>query len=146
MEYMGMPLWQLLCIAGVVLVIVEIMTPTMFCLNLALACFGTAVVSLYTADYMTLTVSWVVFSCVFLLLLRPVLVRKASGKGTETGIGLYIGRQAKVLEKVDADNGVISIFDERWNARSLDKSEIAEGATVIIEKNDNLIMYVRKEK
>ena len=56
MEYMGMPLWQLLCIAGVVLVIVEIMTPTMFCLNLALACFGTAVVSLYTADYMTLTV------------------------------------------------------------------------------------------
>ncbi len=30
MEYMGMPLWQLLCIAGVVLVIVEIMTPTMF--------------------------------------------------------------------------------------------------------------------
>ena len=123
MEYMGMPLWQLLCIAGVVLVIVEIMTPTMFCLNLALACFGTAVVSLYTADYMTLTVSWVVFSCVFLLLLRPVLVRKASGKGTETGI-----------------------FDERWNARSLDKSEIAEGATVIIEKNDNLIMYVRKEK
>ena len=95
---------------------------------------------------MTLTVSWVVFSCVFLLLLRPVLVKKASGKGTETGIGRYIGRQAKVLEKVDADNGVISIFDERWNARSLDKSEIAEGATVIIEKNDNLIMYVRKEK
>ena len=74
MEYMGMPLWQLLCIAGVVLVIVEIMTPTMFCLNLALACFGTAVVSLYTADYLTRTVSWVVFSCVFLLLLRPVLV------------------------------------------------------------------------
>lgn len=146
MEYMGMPLWQLLCVAGVILVIIEIMTPTMFCLNLALACFGTAVVSLYTSDYMTLTISWVVLSCLFLLLLRPILIRKVSGRGTETGIGRYIGNKAKVLEKITPDGGAISIFDERWNARSLNGGEIAKGETVIIEKSDNLIMYVRKEK
>lgn len=137
---------QLLCILGTVLLIVEILTPTLFCLNLALSCFATSLVSLYTQDYMYLTLSWVVFSCLFLLLLRPFILKKTASKGTETGINKYIGKEATVLEKITTNSGVISIYDERWKARSVNQEEIEEGSRVVIERNNNLTMYVRKEQ
>lgn len=138
--------WQWLLIAGAVLLIIEMLTPSMFFLNLALACFVTAGVSVYVPDFSVLVIVWAVASALSLLFLRPLLVRKTSGKGTETGIGRYIGAEARVTEEVSKDKGVIKIFDERWEARSEDGSRIPEGTAVIITKNDNLIMYVRKEK
>ncbi len=147
MEHLGMPLWQLLGLAGVALIIIELLTPTLFCLNLALACFATAGVSLYTQDYTILTACWVIFSALFILLLRPLLLNKKNKPGErETSMGRYIGMPAKVLEEIGKDRGVISIFDERWEARSKNDEKFAKGETVIIEQNDNLIMYVRKEK
>ena len=77
--------------------------------------------------------------------LRPLLLRR-NGKGIETGINdKYIGKRAKVIEDVSQDNGVISIYDERWSARTEDGSTIPAGTEVIIVKNDSLIMYVRKQ-
>ena len=62
-----MAYWQILAVAGVVLVILEMLTPTMFFLNLALACFITAVVAVWSSDWNILVPVWVVASAVFLL-------------------------------------------------------------------------------
>ena len=44
------------------------------------------------------------------------------------------------------DSGVIGIFGERWEARTEYNEKIPVGSNVVIERNDNLTMYVKKEK
>ena len=141
----ALPAWQILCIAGVLLVILEMATPAMFFLNLALACFLTALVSLYTTDFTILSVVWVISSLLLIFLFRPLMVRKNHAEVSTTGMGRYVGAKAKVLEDINSQGGVVSVFDERWNAVSSDGNSIAKGETVIIEKHENLTLYVRKD-
>ena len=141
-----MEMWQIWAVAGAVLVILEMLTPTMFFLNLALACFGVAVVAFFTVDWYVLVPLWGVLSAGFLLFLRPLLNRNRAEQVATTGMERYNGKTAKVLEPVSKDGGVITIFGERWEARTEQDEIIPQDANVIIERNDNLTMYVRKEK
>ncbi len=140
-----MLMWQMLCVVGIAFVILEIFTPSMFFLNFALAAFITAVASLFTLNHFALVLIFFFFSFISFVFLRPILLRKKS-KDTETGIeGKYIGKVAKVIEEVNKDKGVITIYGERWEARSLDGQSIPDGVDVKIVKNDSLIMFVEKE-
>ena len=139
-----MPLWELLCVIGVGFVILEIFTPSMFFLNFALASFITALASVYIANKFALVLIFFVLSFLSFAFLRPIIMKKNT-KETKTGIeDKYIGRVAKVVEEVSEYKGVISIYDERWEARSEDKSIIPAGAEVRIIRNESLIMYVTK--
>lgn len=138
-------IWQILAICGVILIILEMFTPAMLFLNLSLASFATAVVALFTTDLSILIPFWVIASGVFLFFLRPVLSKSKNGTDSQTGMGQYVGKKAKVIETITQDSGVISIFDERWNARSSTGENIPAGSFVVIERNENLTMYVKKE-
>lgn len=139
-----MPLWELLCVIGVGFVILEIFTPSMFFLNFALASFITALASVYIANKFALVLIFFVLSFLSFAFLRPIIMKKNT-KETKTGIeDKYIGRAAKVVEEISEYKGVISIYDERWEARSEDKSVIPAGAEVKIIRNESLIMYVTK--
>ena len=136
--------WQVIAVIGIVCLILEMFTPTMFFLNFAVSAFITAICSLFITNIMWLTFIFIVLSLVSLLWLRPLLMKKTH-KSQETGMaGKYIGKTAKVVETVTSDSGVISIYDERWEARS--ENEIPAGAKVEIVKNESLIMYVKELK
>ena len=136
--------WQLCAGIGLLCLILEMFIPTMFFLNFAVGAFVSAICSLYIADWTALTIIFVAVSLISLLFLRPMLVKRAN-KSQETGINAkYIGKKAKVIETVTPNSGVISIYDERWEARS--EKEIPAGKDAIIESNDSLIMYVKETK
>ena len=137
-------LWEFIVICGIVFIILELFIPSMFFLNFAVAAFITAVVSLFTPKLIALTLVFFVFSFLSFAFLRPLLLRR-KGKEIETGINdKYIGKKAKVIEDVSGENGAISIYDERWNARTEDGSVIPIGTEVEIIRNDNLILYVKR--
>ena len=139
-----MTLWEFISICGIIFVLLELFIPSMFFLNFALAAFITAVVSVFTAKTSILVSCFFIFSFLSFAFLRPLLLKKFS-KETETGVNdKYIGKRAKVIEDISADNGAVSIYDERWNARTEDGSVIPTGEEVEIVRNDSLIMYVRK--
>lgn len=139
MEY-----WQLLIIVGVIFVIIEMLTPVMFFLNLALACFVTAVAALYFVNWNILIPVFVVFSAIFLLFLRPLLI-KTRTSAQNTGVEeKYIGNIAVVSETVTSKSGVVSIYNERWTARSQNGEEIPAGEQVKIVRNESLILFVEK--
>lgn len=139
-----MSYWQFLIIAGIVFVIIEIFTPAMFFLNLALACFLTALVALFIIDWNILIPVFAISSLLFLLFLRPLLVRTRED-GEKTGVeGKYIGKIAKVVEVVTQNSGVITLYDERWTARSNLGDEIPAGSEVKIVRNESLTLFVEK--
>ena len=142
---MALEVWQQLVIAGIVLVILEILTPTTFFITLALASFITAVIAVVTENINILVPVWVISSLVFLLGLRLFSKRKEK-IDVGTGMNRYVGQVAKILERTDDESGVVSVFDERWKARSADGNVYETGEIVYIIKEDNLIMFVGKEK
>ena len=58
----------------------------------------------------------------------------------------YIGKIAKVVERVTKTGGVVSMYDERWNARCVKDEEIEVGTEVKIIKNESLILFVEKNQ
>ena len=74
--------------------------------------------------------------------MRPILVKRFC-KSKETGIeNKYIGKLAKAEEDITENSGVISIYGERWDARSENGEFIARGSEVKIVRNESIIMYV----
>lgn len=140
-----MVLWQMLAICGISFLLLEIFTPSMFFLNFALASFITAVVSIFIKNPYTLSIIFVVLSFISFIFLRPIIMKKYS-KSKETGINSkYIGQYAKAETDITNTAGVISIYGERWVARSENGSTIPQGREVKIIRNESIIMYVTEE-
>ena len=139
-----MELWQIIGIICIGLIILEIFTPTLFFLNLAIGAFITGIVSLWYKDVSGLIVIFAVLSAVILIFIRPLLYKKTPDEN-KTGIeGKYIGKTARVDEEISRESGVISIYGERWEARVENDETIPSGTEVKIIRNDSLIMYVER--
>ena len=69
-----MELWQLWCLIGIVFCIIEIFTPTMFFLNLGLACFVAGLVGFLGVNFTVQVLVFAVFAALFLIFLRPVIL------------------------------------------------------------------------
>jgi len=138
-----MVLWEFIVVCGIVFILLELFIPSMFFLNFAFAAFVTAIASIFISKIITLVLIFFIFSLLSFVFLRPLILKKMN-KETETGINdKYIGKKAKVIEDVSGEGGAISIYDERWNARTEDGSVIPAGTEVEIVKNDSLIMFVK---
>ena len=139
-----MILWQLLAICGITFLILEMFTPSMFFLNFSLASFICAILSLYTKNLYVLTIAFFVFSFVSFIFLRPIIIKRFN-KAKETGINSkYIGQTARAEVDITSSCGVISIYGERWEARSENGTTIEKGSEVKIVRNESIIMYVEK--
>jgi membrane protein implicated in regulation of membrane protease activity len=136
--------WQLLIIAGILFLIIEIFMPMFFFLNFAIACFLAAILALFVFSWNILIPAFVALSAIFLLFLRPLLVKSRNGD-KQTGVEeKYIGKIAKVTDTITSNSGVISIYNERWEARSNNGEEIAIGSDVKIVRNESLVLYVER--
>lgn len=140
-----MVLWEIFAISGLAFLILEMIVPSMFFLNLAIAGFVTALIALFVVSWVVLTIIFVVLSVLSILLLRPILIRQKKSKETETGMeGKYIGQIVKVIEPVTKFSGAITIYDERWEARVESDETIPAGSEVKIVKNESLVLTVEK--
>ncbi|MCQ2738805.1 MAG: NfeD family protein [bacterium] len=141
-----MALWELIGILGLIFLIIEMFTPSMFFLNFAIASFITAIVSLKIPDYQILVVVFVAMSFISFWFLRPILIKRFC-KNNETGIeSKYIGKNAVAETDITTSSGVLSIYGERWEARSESDEIINAGSEVKILRNESIIMYVEKYK
>lgn len=138
-------MWQLILGIGILFVLLEIFIPSMFFLNLALAAFVCAIAAYFISNIYFLVILFCLLSLTFIFTLRPLFINKTNKKDEKTGMeNKYVGKIAKVVENVDKTNGVISIYDERWQARTLDNEIIETGNQVEIIGHDSLIMRVKK--
>jgi membrane protein implicated in regulation of membrane protease activity len=78
-----------------------------------------------------------------LTLVRPSVVRRLhQGPALTTGHAALVGKQAVVLETVDARTGRIKLRGQIWSARSVDESVIAPGSTVDVYEIDGATAVV----
>ena len=140
-----MTLCEIFVIVGLACIILEMLVPSMFFLNLALAGIVTAIIAIYVTNWVTLTITFVVLSLLSISILRPILLKNRECKLCETGMeGKYIGKIAKVKEPVNRHSGAVSIYDERWEARCECDEPLEIGTEVKIVKYDSLVLTVER--
>ena len=141
-----MTIWQFCLCVGLAFLIAEIFIPTTFFLSMSIGAFVTALFAVWFVSKIVLIPVFAIVSLLSLLILKPFLAKYRNlNAENETGVeGKYIGKKAKALTNINQNSGTISIYGERWDARTLENDEIEENAEVTIVKNDSLIMYVKK--
>lgn len=138
-------LWETFTIAGLIFIILEMVVPSMFFLNLAVAAIITALAAIWIASWPVLIIIFAVLSIVSILFLRPLLIRNKKNKETQTGMeSKYIGKIVKVIEPITKFSGAITVYDERWEARVDSDETIPVGSEVKIVKNESLVLTVEK--
>jgi membrane protein implicated in regulation of membrane protease activity len=123
-RYVAVLLW---IVAGVVLAIAEMFTASFFLIMFAAGAFAAAAAAALGAP---LALQGLVFAIVSVLAVagvRPMLRRSLGRSGNEaTPVGEIAGSEAVVLERVDAERGVVKIDGELWQARALDAEQVME--------------------
>lgn len=137
--------WMIYIIIAVIAIIVEILVPTLFCLNLAFAGIVTAIISIFWGSTYSLLLIFLVLSVLSIIFVKPILAKILKKEETTDFNAQYIGKVVKCIEPISLTKGAISIYDERWEARTeFDGEEIPVGSDVKIVKNDSLILFVEK--
>lgn len=136
---MELYLWWV--VIGIIFIIMEFFSPTLFFLNFGLACFITSIFVYFDFSQIVQAIIFLLSSGLLLLLVRPVLQRfyKTSSKIEDK----YVGQVVKVIKRIDDFSGRITIYGEDWEARSANSGEVFEPeSNVKIVKRDSLVLYV----
>jgi len=125
--------WYLWFLAGLVMLIIELLAGTMYLLWAACAAFLAGLVALVLGSVVWLP--WVVFSVATVLLAaltRPLVHRIRLGRGVASNVDSVIGKEAVVLQRIDpaANTGRVRIGGDEWRASADDVVEA--GARVVV--------------
>ncbi len=140
-----MEIWMVFVIIAIIAIIVEIFVPTMFCVNFAVAGIITAIISVFWGTFTANLIIFAILSVLFILLLRPLLLKltnKAPGSDFNTD---YLGKIVKAIEPINMQSGAVTIYEERWEARlKTEGEEIPAGSDVEIVGNESTILFVER--
>lgn len=115
---MDVVLWVIL---GVALAVAEIFTTTLFLIMFSVGAVAAAAAAALGAPVPVQAGVFVAVSALTIAAVRPVLRRHLSRPGpVGMGIESMQGASAVVVEHVDADQGMVKIGGELWQARSLE--------------------------
>jgi membrane protein implicated in regulation of membrane protease activity len=110
------------------LAIAELFTGTFVLLMLAAGGLAAGVTAAVGGELWAQGLVFALVSALALVLARPALKRRLDHGGADARIGLAAieGSTGVVLERVDADHGLVKIEGEMWQARSFDGTEVYE--------------------
>jgi membrane protein implicated in regulation of membrane protease activity len=135
--------WVLWLAMSVGLAAAELLSLDLILLMLAVGALGGAVVAAAQGPVVLQVLVALAISLGMLTFVRPNVVRRLHrGPELTTGHAALVGKQAIVLETVDARTGRIKLRGQIWSARSVDESVIAPGSTVDVYEIDGATAVV----
>jgi membrane protein implicated in regulation of membrane protease activity len=143
MQFLSDNQWVLWLALSVGLAAAELVSLDLILLMLAVGAMGGAVAAAVYAPEILQVLVALAISLGMLTLVRPSVVRRLHrGPELTTGHAALVGKQAVVLETVDARSGRIKLRGQIWSARSFDESVIAPGSTVDVYEIDGATAVV----
>jgi membrane protein implicated in regulation of membrane protease activity len=117
--------WLLVAVG---LAVVEVFTVTFGFIMFAAGALAAAATAALGGDLWLQGLVFAIVSVLALVVVRPALKRRLDESGPDAQIGLAAieGSTCLVLERVDADHGLVKIEGETWRARSFDGTQAYE--------------------
>ncbi len=112
-------------VVAVGLAIVEVFTVTFGFIMIAAGALAAAATAAIGGDLWVQGLVFAIVSALALVVVRPALKRRLDESSPDAQIGLAAieGSTGVVLERVDADHGLVKIEGEMWRARSYDGTQ-----------------------
>ncbi|MCX7654195.1 MAG: NfeD family protein [Fervidobacterium sp.] len=133
-------------IFGVILMVIEIFTPTFFIFWFGLGSLAAAVVAYFYENTLFELLTFVIVSGILVLSTRK-LAKKISGEEIRSiNVDEIVGKEAVVIEKIDnkLSKGVVKVGGDMWRAVSFDdKVTFEQGEFVVIEKVEGAHVVVK---
>lgn len=127
-----MPDWIWWVVAALALLALEIVSLDLVFAMVAVGALGGAVAAAFGADLVIQVVVAAVVSVLMLFAVRPVAVRHLrSSPQARTNVDALVGSGARVLQRVDANQGMVRIGGEDWSARALKADQSFEPGTPV---------------
>jgi membrane protein implicated in regulation of membrane protease activity len=143
MQFLSDNQWVMWLALSVGLAAAELLSLDLILLMLAVGALGGAVVAAVQGQVVLQVLVALAISLGMLTFVRPNVVRRLHrGPELTTGHAALVGKQAIVLETVDARTGRIKLRGQIWSARSVDESVIAPGSTVDVYEIDGATAVV----
>ncbi len=120
-------------ILGVILIIVEIATPSFFVMWFAIGSFAASLIGLFAEDNLILQFTVFVVTSLILVVLTRKIANRISGKPSRNiNQDEIIGKEAYVVKDIlsDGSEGIVRISGEEWRALSANSTFIPEGSRV----------------
>jgi membrane protein implicated in regulation of membrane protease activity len=139
------PFWFYWLIGAVVLVLLELLISGFVLLCFGFASFITAIVCLLGAVIELQILSFIIFTVLAFVTIRPFFLRHMKPKEglVETNVYALIGTEAKVTEDIDPESntGRVKIRGEEWSALSKDGKKISSGSLVkVLQVSGNKVI------
>jgi membrane protein implicated in regulation of membrane protease activity len=120
-------------IAGVLLVVAEVVTGGLVLLMLGAAALGTAAVAAAGVPLGGDLAVFAVLAGLFVLVARPAVRRRlAVHDPVNTGTRALLGTRGEVVEAVAAGTGTVRLHGSLWSARSLHDDDLPAGTAVVV--------------
>lgn len=148
MELLITKLWIIWATVGFILLIVEMLTPTLFFAGMGIGAFLAGVASYYGANLYWQIGIFAIFSIIFTVYIKPMFKNSLLKlPKNDTNVYAYEGEKAKVLITINnAENtGRIRVFDEEWNAKSVDNKIFEKDEIVKIKYIKDMTAYVEED-
>jgi membrane protein implicated in regulation of membrane protease activity len=112
-------------VVAVGLAVAEAFTGTFVLIMLAAGALGGAATAALGGELWAQSLVFAIVSALALVVVRPAIKRHIDEGGPDAQIGLAAieGSRCVVLERVDADHGLVKIEGETWRARSFDGTQ-----------------------
>jgi membrane protein implicated in regulation of membrane protease activity len=123
-----MPGWVIWALVALALAVGEIFTPGLFFLGpVALAAIAAGIVDLLGGSAVLQVIVFIAGALASVLLIRPIAKSHLRVPAPlRTGTAALTGAKAVVLQRVDADGGLVKIGGEEWSARAFMDGEVYE--------------------
>lgn len=120
-------------IAGVVLVVAEVLSGGLVLLMLGAAALGTAGASALGVPPGPDLAVFAVLAALFVLVARPAVNRRIRVHDpVNTGTRALLGTHGQVVDAVSAGAGTVRLAGSLWSARSLHSDDLAAGTAVVV--------------
>lgn len=120
-----------------IMLVIEIITLGLTTIWFAAGALVSYVAALFGANLIAQIIIFMAVSIIALIFTRPIAVRFFNSKDREkTNVDSLIGKNAKVIEKIDNENskGKVSVNGMEWTARSVDESIIEAEEIVTVKE------------
>ncbi|TYB92466.1 MAG: NfeD family protein [Kosmotoga sp.] len=141
MEYIG---WM---IFAVVLLVIEIVTPTFFFLWFSIGSFIAGLLAIFNLSLGWQVSIFAITSALLVIFTRPIAKKLSGEQPRKIYVDELKGSRARVIVEINVDKGtgLISSSGEVWRAKPIDEekySVIKEGKYVKIEHIKGTVVYV----
>ena len=134
-------------VAGILLLLIEIFTPSFFAASLSIGAFGAAISAYFGASLEVQLFLFSILSVLSIFILRPIIKKRMyGGQDVKTNADALIGKTGTVLAGINpsTNRGRCAIDGDEWQFLLEDENaEVSVGTKVEVVKRDSIILTVK---